>query len=85
MTEAELGAALEGSDAARLLETFGISREFVARNISGASGPVTVSQIALLWMGMPNKHDRKRVRQLLDALADARVVERVAEDTYRPL
>ena len=85
MNETELNAALEGTDAGRLLDEFGISREFVLRNVVSASGPVTVSQIAMLWMGMPNKHDRKRVRQLMDALASAGVVQRVAEDTYQPL
>ena len=85
MNETDLDGALEGSEAARLLDDFGISREFVLRNVVSASGPVTVSQLAMRWMGMPNKHDRKRVRQLMDALASAGVVQRVAEDTYKPL
>jgi hypothetical protein len=38
--------------------------------------------VAMLWMGMPNKHDRKRTRQLLDALTDTGVLECVAEETY---
>ena len=83
MTENELSAALAGTEAGRLVEAFGISHEFVLRNVLGTSQPVTVSQIAMLWMGMPNKHDRKRVRQLLDAFVEAQLLERVAEDTYK--
>ncbi len=82
MTEAEIAAALAGSEAQRLLDTFGISHAFVARNVVPATGSVTVSQVAMLWMGMPNKHDRKRVRQLMDALVEARLLENVGEDTY---
>lgn len=52
------------------IEKLGFTVEFVERNVIAREGPVTVSEIAMLWQGMPNKHDRKRTRQLLDALAE---------------
>jgi hypothetical protein len=54
-----------------LIEKLGFTVEFIERNIFTREGPVTVSEIAMLWQGMPNKHDRKRTRQLLDALTAA--------------
>jgi hypothetical protein len=54
-----------------LIEKLGFTVEFIDRNIIARDGQVTVSEIAMLWQGMPNKHDRKRTRQLLDALTDA--------------
>jgi hypothetical protein len=53
------------------IEKLGFTVEFIDRNILARDGPVTVSEIAMLWQGMPNKHDRKRTRQLLDALTEA--------------
>ena len=54
-----------------VLEKLGFAPEFVEKNVLGRAGNVTVSEIAMLWQGMPNKHDRKRTRALFDALADA--------------
>ena len=82
MTAEELAAALDGTDVPALMETLGFRLEFVAKNVFSTPGPVTVAQVAMLWMGMPNKHDRKRTRQLLDALADAGLLARAGEDTY---
>lgn len=56
---------------APVLEKLGFAPEFVENNVLARSGTVTVSEIAMLWQGMPNKHDRKRTRALFDALADA--------------
>jgi hypothetical protein len=56
---------------APVIEKLGFTVEFIDRNIIAREEPVTVSEIAMLWQGMPNKHDRKRTRQLLDALAEA--------------
>ena len=64
------------------MPSLGFNVEFVAKNVMSIDGPVTVSNVAMLWMGMPNKHDRKRVRQLLDALAVAGLLANTAEDTY---
>jgi hypothetical protein len=54
-----------------LLNTLGFSADFVAANVLSGAVPVTISRIAMLWQGMPNKHDRKRTRQLFDALSEA--------------
>jgi hypothetical protein len=54
-----------------VLEKLGFAAEFVEKNVLARSGTVTVSEIAMLWQGMPNKHDRKRTRALFDALAEA--------------
>jgi len=83
MTADELAAAIEDTDVPALLESLGFRSEFVAEKVLSTSGPVTVSQVAMLWMGMPNKHDRKRTRQLLEALADAGLLERAGEDEYK--
>jgi hypothetical protein len=79
VTVAELDDALRGTDVPQLIERLGFSSEFVAQNVMSAPGPVTVTQTAMLWMGMPNKHDRKRTRQLLDALTAAGLLECVDE------
>jgi len=75
MTEQELvdllAASGRGDDLLALLDKLGFKRSFVAERVLSSASPVTVSQIAMLWMGMPNKHDRKRTRQLFEALADA--------------
>ena len=86
MTVDELRSALAGSDAAAQLEKLGFSTEFVAANVFSAGGPVTVAQIAMLWQGMPNKHDRKRTRQMFDALASAGLVEATDDtgETWKP-
>lgn len=73
-----------GGDPPALLAKLGFSTEFVAKNVlTGA--PVTVSHVAMLWMGMPNKHDRKRTRQLFDALSEAGLLEPQGdEETWAP-
>jgi len=83
MTADEFAAAIKDTQVPALLESLGFRPEFVAEKVMSASAQVTVSQVAMLWMGMPNKHDRKRTRQLLDALADAGLLERAGEDTYQ--
>jgi len=72
-------------DVAALLAKLGFTMEFVAGTVlTGA--PVTVSHIAMLWMGMPNKHDRKRTRQLFDALSEAGLLAPQGdEETWMPL
>ncbi len=75
MTEEELverlGKTGRGDELLALIDKLGFKRSFVAEKVLSSISPVTVSQIAMLWMGMPNKHDRKRVGQLFEALADA--------------
>ena len=75
MTEQELLERLNASgrrdEMLALFEKLGFTPAFIVKNVLVAGAPITVAQIAMLWMGMPNKHDRKRTRQLLDALTDA--------------
>jgi len=75
MTAEELTAKLVGTEVPTVMEKLGFSVEFVAKNVMSGAATVTVSQIAMLWQGMPNKHDRKRTRRLLDALTDAGLLE----------
>jgi hypothetical protein len=74
MTEAEFLERLQAGEHAEetlaLMDKLGFTRDFVLKNVLAADA-VNVAQIAMLWMGMPNKHDRKRTRQLLDALTGA--------------
>lgn len=83
MNAEELGAAIESTEMPALLDKLGFSLEFVAKHVMSAAGTVTVSQIAMLWMGMPNKHDRKRTQQLLEALADSGLLDRAGEEAYQ--
>jgi hypothetical protein len=82
LTAEELTSALGGTDVEATMTSLGFTTEFVAKNVMSVDGPITVSQVAMLWMGMPNKHDRKRTRQLLDALTTAGLLTNTAEDTY---
>jgi hypothetical protein len=51
------------------LDKLGFNVDFVAREVFSGGADVTVSHVAMLWQGMPNKHDRKRTRQLLETLS----------------
>ncbi len=64
-----------------VIEKLGFTEEFIERNILARDGPVTVSETAMLWQGMPNKHDRKRTRQLLDALTEAGLLRLVDDES----
>ncbi|HXN08394.1 MAG TPA: hypothetical protein VN860_01900 [Candidatus Acidoferrales bacterium] len=68
-----------------LFDNLGFSTEFVLKNVLSTGGPVTVSHVAMLWQGMPNKHDRKRTHQLFDALSDVGLLEPKGDDeTWLP-
>jgi hypothetical protein len=68
-----------------LLSSLGFDAAFVATNVFSGSAPVTISHIAMLWQGMPNKHDRKRTRQLFDALSEAGLLTPLGDDeTWSP-
>jgi len=82
LTADELTSALAGTDVEATMKALGFTTDFVAKNVMSVEGPITASQVAMLWMGMPNKHDRKRTRQLLDALTAADLLTNTAEDTY---
>ena len=66
-----LGASGRGDEIIALIDKLGFTREFILTNVLAGAAPISVTQIAMLWQGMPNKHDRKRTRQLLDALTEA--------------
>jgi hypothetical protein len=74
MTELQFLERLErsgkGAEVLALIESLGFRRDFIVTNVVDQTGGVNVAHIAMLWQGMPNKHDRKRTRQLLDALTD---------------
>lgn len=79
---AELGCA-ESINAT--LNKLGFGADFVATNVFAGTAPVTISHIAMLWQGMPNKHDRKRTRQLFDALCEAGLLAPAGDDeTWSP-
>ena len=63
-----------------LFAKLGFSADFVAGTVLSGQGPVTVSRVAMLWQGMPNKHDRKRTRALFDALTDIGLLAPVGDD-----
>lgn len=66
-----LGASDRGDETIALIDKLGFTREFILTNVLAGAAPVSVAQIAMLWQGMPNKHDRKRTRQMLNALTEA--------------
>lgn len=67
-------------DAGALFATLGFTHGFIAANVLSAGGTVTVSRVAMLWQGMPNKHDRKRTRQLFDELGRLGLLEPCGDD-----
>jgi hypothetical protein len=64
-----------------VLDKLGFKPEFVEKNVLSRAGNVTVAEIAMLWQGMPNKHDRKRTRALFDALAEAGLLTLVDDES----
>ncbi|MBV8340278.1 MAG: hypothetical protein JO343_10055 [Candidatus Eremiobacteraeota bacterium] len=62
------------------LARLGFAPEFVAHNVFGGASTVTVTHIAMLWQGMPNKHDRKRTRALFEALSGAGLLAPSGDD-----
>jgi hypothetical protein len=75
MTESEfldrLRASGKSDQALAEIERLGFKHDFIVKNVLIESASVNVAHIAMLWQGMPNKHDRKRTQALLDLLADA--------------
>jgi hypothetical protein len=74
MTEQELLERLKSSGRSEemlpRIEKLGFTPAFIVKNVLVADVPITVAQVAMLWQGMPNKHDRKRTRELLDILTE---------------
>jgi hypothetical protein len=67
------------------LRKLGFGVDFVADKVLSAGGDVTIARTAMLWQGMPNKHDRKRTRQLFDLLTEAGLlVPKGDDETWTP-
>jgi len=73
--EAYVGARGKADELLPLIEKLGFTPAFITENVLSTSSDLTVAQVAMLWQGMPNKHDRKRTRQLLDALSEIGLVK----------
>ena len=73
MTPQELHERIAGSGRAgeidAQLKKLGFSLEFITANVLQPPA-ASVSRVAMLWMGMPNKHDRKRTRELFGLLTE---------------
>ncbi len=77
-------ARANGADMLAQVEKLGFSPGFIATHVLTGT-PVTIAHVAMQWMGMPNKHDRKRTRQLFDALSAIGLLEPAGdEETWRP-
>jgi hypothetical protein len=63
-----IAARAGGEEALALIAKLGFNLDFVARSVL-SGGEVTVPSVAMLWMGMPNKHERKKTAQLFDLLS----------------
>jgi len=75
-----LSASGRGDEATAQLAKLGFTAEFVAQNVLSGAGTPTVSRVAMLWQGMPNKHDRKRTRALFDLLSDLGLLSPSGDD-----
>ena len=87
MTAQELSDHLKrsgrGVELEESLKKLGFSLDFVAQHVLSVS-QVTVSHVAMLWIGMPNKHDRKRTRELFVTLSGIGLLSPVGDDeTWR--
>jgi hypothetical protein len=74
IAEGQLDKVMDG------MRKLGFSVDFVAQNVLSSGADVTVSRIAMLWQGMPNKHDRKRTHQLFDLLTQAGLLASKGDD-----
>jgi len=79
MTDEQFGAYLsergKADEVIAALDQLGFTREFVVRNVLNSREELTVAQTAMLWQGMPNKHDRKRTHQLFAMLTEIGLLE----------
>lgn len=79
MTEAEflerLASSPHADETRAVIDKLGFTPAFIATHVLSGAGPVTVAHIAMLWQGMPNKHDRKRTQALLEALSEASLLQ----------
>jgi hypothetical protein len=84
MTVQEFNNYLEAKDRAKdinvALTKLGFSPDFVAAKVLSGDKAVTIAHVAMLWQGMPNKHDRKRTHQLFDLLSEVGLLEPKGDD-----
>ncbi|MBV8246022.1 MAG: SDR family NAD(P)-dependent oxidoreductase [Candidatus Eremiobacteraeota bacterium] len=81
-TASDFDRALE--PLARRMERVKLSREFVAELlVPGAT--LELGEVAMRWAGMPNKNERAAVAEVLDALATAGFVQKLADDRWTVL
>lgn len=74
----------DGDTILSAIAKLGFSHEFIVNNVL-SSQPVTIAHIAMLWQGMPNKHDRKRTRQLFELLTQVSLLApKGDEETWLP-
>ncbi|MBV8222894.1 MAG: hypothetical protein JO293_05995 [Candidatus Eremiobacteraeota bacterium] len=90
MTENEfldrLRASGKSDETLAEIERLGFRHDFILNNVLVDSGSVNVAHIAMLWQGMPNKHDRKRTQALLDLLTSAGLLQHDQQtDTWTPV
>jgi short-subunit dehydrogenase len=67
----------------RRMNTMNLPREFVRNLLTPNTELENADEIALQWAGMPNKHERALMRDILEALADAGFLERSNGERYR--
>lgn len=78
-----LRASGKSDQALAEIERLGFKHDFILKNVLIESDSVNAAHIAMLWQGMPNKHDRKRTQALLDLLTDAGLLRHdEATDTW---
>ncbi|TAM61892.1 hypothetical protein EPN52_01845 [bacterium] len=75
-----------GPDLLRLAERANLDETFIAGRLLGARAPFTATEVALECFGMPNKHERERMEQVIEALERAGLLERLdpAGTRWRP-
>jgi short-subunit dehydrogenase len=67
----------------RRMERANLRVTFVREVLDIPGVVLTTSEVALIWAGMPNKHERALTQELLDALAEAGFLERLGGERYR--
>lgn len=66
-----------GPDLLRLAERANLDETFIAGRLLGARAPFTATEVALECFGMPNKHERERMQQVIEALERAGLLVRL--------
>lgn len=66
-----------GPELLRLAERANLQERFIAGRLLGARAPFTATEVALECFGMPNKHERERMQQVIEALERAGLLVRL--------